>query len=271
MSKPTLDAGAKFHDQVEVFDDLPPMEEADFFIDPTELEEPNLDDRAFVVQDVPAESKNLVINEVKQGRNKQGDYVFGTDEIRKDINTKVVSGDKAYVAAEHGTVLLQEKGPKDRALEAHDYYDTGYTAQQKNNFGDESNKQYHMDREADMLGRKLAEDYVHEKTKEIVRGPRKKIEKKKIKNKAKIIESYGCASHPERQATEAEKEPVNLTCVHCHARMTTKVEKKIDPMKFMVMCLPVVTLFMIPSCPWAYDHIHTCTECGGIVGGTEIY
>ena len=55
--------------------------------------------------------------------------------------------------------------------------------------------------------------------------------------------------------------------------METKVERKIDPMKFvvpahqMLLCLPVVTLLLLPVCNWAYVHTHTCPDCGSFVGG----
>jgi len=66
---------------------------------------------------------------------------------------------------------------------------------------------------------------------------------------------------------------VSLTCVYCKARMETRVERKIDPMKFvgsshqMLLCLPVVTLLLLPVCNWAYVHTHTCPDCGSFVGG----
>ena len=224
----------------------------------------------------PPTQEELVIKlGPKQGVSKGGDYVFGKDEIRKDINTEVITGDKAYVAAGHGTVLLNEKISKDGPQEKLEYYDKGFVGQQKEKFGDDRAKNYDAEREVDMLGRKRAADYQQIKIDKPDIGPRKQLKEKDPKKKTKIIESMGSEKYPERNALPSgknkhniETKPVNLTCVHCKARITTKVDKRIDPMKFILLCLPVVTLILLPKCDWAYVHSHNCPDCGSLVGGS---
>lgn len=148
---------------------------------------------------------NLVINERAQGKKTDGEYVFGTDEIRKEIKTEVKVGDKAYIADEHGTTLVREKydGKKDHKLENKEYYDQGYIGQQKDDFGDEGTKKYEIERgrDLDFMGRQLAADYEHIKIAKPDIGPRKQLVDKKKKNKDKIIESMGSVKYPERLAT----------------------------------------------------------------------
>lgn len=151
-------------------------------------------------QGPPKEEEIVIKLGPKQGKNQEGDYVFGKDEIRKDLTTEVITGDKQYKAAAHGTVLLQETGAKEEPLEQHDYYKKGYTGKQRDNFGAEGARNYDMDREADMLGRKQAEDWVQNKTVAPDLGPRKTIDPKKKKRKAKVIESVGSKKYPERLA-----------------------------------------------------------------------
>lgn len=90
-------------------DELPPVEEAAVIPDPED-------------KGPPTQAELVIKTGPTQGKNKDGDYVFGKDEIRKEIKTDIVTGDKAYVAAAHGTVLLEERISKDGPQEKHDYY-----------------------------------------------------------------------------------------------------------------------------------------------------
>ena len=168
---------------------------------PEFYELPPIDEGEVLMEEVVQEE--IVIKGPEMGINKTGDYVFGTDEIRKDLTTEVFVGDQQYVADEHGTHLLRETGPKDAKLSDKDYYDQGYQGQKKYDFGDEGAKKYDIGRKVDMMDRKLAEDYLHEKTVAPEIGPRKDLSKTKKKKKAKVIESLGSKKYPERLASKA--------------------------------------------------------------------
>ena len=175
-------------EKIVIEDDLPPIEEPEMIADPD--------------APAPPKTEEIVIKTgPKQGKNSQGDYVFGKDEIRKEIKTEIVTGDKQYEKAGHGTVLIMDSMPKDQPLEKHDYYMKGYSGQQKEKFGDEAAKNYDLGRDVDMLGRELAPEFVQEKTQAPVIGPRKQLETKTKKKKAKVIESLGSEKYPERLAT----------------------------------------------------------------------
>jgi hypothetical protein len=178
-------------EKIVIEDDLPPIEESEFIADPD--------------APVPPKPEELVVKTgPKQGKNAQGDYVFGKDEVRKEIKTELVTGDKAYVNQGHGTVLIQDTMTnKDQPLEKHDYYMKGYAGQQRDGYGGEAAKNYELGREADMLGRTQAPEFVQVKTEAPTIGPRKQLETKTKKKKAKVVESLGCEKYPERLATPA--------------------------------------------------------------------
>lgn len=201
-------------------DDLPPLDEGETIMDPEEL--------------APPTEKELVIKTgPKMGKNSDGDYQFGRDEVRKEIKTTVITGDKAYEGDGHGKVLIQEKIEKNARQDNREYYEQGYTAAQRDTMGKDRAKDYDEDREVDTMGRKLAADYSVIKHDDIVRGPRKVIEKKEKKKKAKVLEVDGNKEFPERLALPSEKVPTKLTCVHCRKKITTNVQRKMDPMKFV--------------------------------------
>lgn len=109
----------------------------------------------------------------------------------------------------HGTVLIQDTMTnKDQPLEKHDYYMKGYAGQKRDEFGEEGTKNYELGREVDMLGRSQAPEFVQVKTEAPVIGPRKQLETKTKKKKAKVVESMGCEKYPERLATPAGKPAV---------------------------------------------------------------
>ena len=110
-------------------------------------------------------------------------------------------GEKAYVKAGHGTVLVQEEGARDKALEKHDYYQKGFSGQQKEEMGKEASKTYEKDRDVDMLGRQAAPEYVQVKTQTPEKAPRKqKVEEVEKPKGHKIIENIGSKKFPERLA-----------------------------------------------------------------------
>ena len=125
----------------------------------------------------------------------ENDVYVKTDDIK-------VSGDAAYIKKGHGAVLIQEDGPKDKALESHDYYKQGYTEGKANDMGKEKASNYEKDRDVDMMGRQAAPEYVQTKTEAPTIGPRKQkaldAEKKASK---KVVESVGSKKFPQRLAT----------------------------------------------------------------------
>ncbi len=183
----TLNIESDMSEKIVIEDELPPMEEAGIIEDPEDTGPPTKEE--LVIQTGP-----------KMGKKDDGDYVFGKDEVRKEINTEVIVGDKAYVGAGHGKVLLEEKISKQGPQEQHDYYKKGFTGAKRDEMGDENAKNYDVDREADMLGRKLAADYTINKTVAPEIGPRKALKEKAGKKKTKIIESMGSEKYPERLA-----------------------------------------------------------------------
>jgi hypothetical protein len=204
-----------------VEDDLPPIDEAETIMDP-EAPAP------------PTQAELVIKTGPKMGKNSDGDYQFGRDEIRKEIKNTVITGDKAYESDGHGKVLLQEKIEKNAQQDNREYYEQGYTGQQKETFGKDRAKDYDEERDVDVMGRKLAADYKEIKHGDIIRGPRKEIVNKEKKKKAKVLEIDGNKEYPERLALPSEKTPTKLTCVQCRKKITTNVDKKIDPMKFVV-------------------------------------
>lgn|SRR3990167_6987288 len=203
-------------------DDLPPIDEAETIMDPEEQ------------QAVPKQEELVIKTGPKMGKNTDGDYQFGRDEVRKEIKTTVITGDKAYETDGHGKVLVQEKIEKNARQDNREYYEQGYTGQQKEVFGKDRAKDYDEERDVDTMGRQLAADYTAIKHDDIVRGPRKTIEKKEKKKKAKVLEVDGNKEYPERLALPSEKTPTKLTCVQCRKKITTNVQRKMDPMKFVV-------------------------------------
>lgn len=183
----TMNIESDMSEKIIIEDELPPMEEAGIIEDPEDKGPPTMDE--LVIQTGP-----------KMGKKADGDYVFGKDEVRKEINAEVITGDKAYVGAGHGAVLLEEKISKMGPQEKHDYYNKGYTGQKKDDFGDENARNYDVDREADMMGRKLAADWKHNVTEAPEIGPRKALKEKAGKKKTKIVESMGSERFPERLA-----------------------------------------------------------------------
>ena len=172
-------------------EELPPIEESEFVADPD-------------APTAPAPEQLVIRTGPKQGKNSQGDYVFGRDELRAEVRAELVTGDKAYEKQGHGSVLIQDSMTrKDQPLEKHDYYMKGYAGQQRDGFGEEGAKNYELGRDADMLGRTQAPEFVQVKTEAPTLGPRKQLETKAKKKKAKVVESLGCEKFPERLASPA--------------------------------------------------------------------
>ena len=123
-------------------------------------------------------------------------------EYIKEDDLKLKS-DKAYQKAGHGTVLLQEEGSRNQALESHDYYKQGYSGQKKEELGKEKSKAYDKEREVDMLDRQVAPEYVQSKTQAPEIGPRKQkvVEAEKPKGQ-KTVENVGSKKYPERLAKQ---------------------------------------------------------------------
>lgn len=206
-----MHTSSNLHEKIVFEDDLPPIDEPEVLVDNGDSETEELPPvrpeppKPKVGPTPPPPPPPAPASRPKQGKDANGDYVFGKDEIREEIKRDIIVGDKEYQEAAHGSVLLQEKfiKGKDKAVEDHDYYKKGYVGQQKDEFGDERAKNYELDRKADMLGRKLADDYEHKKIAIGPIGPRKALDNKEKKKKAKVIESLGSQKYPERLATPA--------------------------------------------------------------------
>ena len=132
-------------------------------------------------------------------------HADATQDFVKEDDRKLES-DKGYQKQGHGTVLLQEDGPKNQALENAEYYKQGYQGQKKDEMGKEKAQGYEKDREIDTQGRQLAPVFVQEKTQAPEKGPRKQKQLETEKPDGnRVVENLGSKKYPERLALPSGK------------------------------------------------------------------